>query len=79
MIGLPRFFFFLQVRPSTAAADVDMDLCDLLRQQVASVILSNPDDYSEAILGKEPMAYVDWLSKRESWGGKLIFGRPLKS
>ncbi len=41
-----------------------------LRELVGGLVLSNPDKYSAAFLGKEIGEYVQWLLKEDSWGGK---------
>lgn len=40
------------------------------RELVASVMLSEPTQFSKDVLGKEPMEYVAWLTGSSSaWGG----------
>ena len=41
-----------------------------IRQMVASIMMSNPEKYSREELGKDPQAYIDWLtSGPHAWGG----------
>ncbi|KAJ5116480.1 hypothetical protein N7456_000828 [Penicillium angulare] len=54
-----------------AAVMGDMDTMVELRSIVAGSIQSNPDEYSEAILGKKPDAYCQWIQNEESWGGAI--------
>ena len=42
-----------------------------LRELAAGIILSDPDKYNTAILGKTNPEYVDWLLREESWGGTV--------
>ncbi|WBW71796.1 ubiquitin-specific cysteine protease, OTU family, Otu1 [Schizosaccharomyces osmophilus] len=42
-----------------------------LREVVASTILSNPELYSTAVLGKPPIEYAAWIRKESSWGGYI--------
>ncbi|EPY53342.1 ubiquitin-specific protease [Schizosaccharomyces cryophilus OY26] len=42
-----------------------------LREVVASTVLSNPELYSTAVLGKPPMEYATWIRKESSWGGYI--------
>ena len=51
--------------------DSDISANDL-RQLVAGVITSQPEQYTAAILGKPNQDYVEWILKDESWGGKYI-------
>ena len=44
-----------------------------LRQLAAGIILSNPDRYSEALLGQPGDLYVQWLLKDQSWGGTFMY------
>jgi ubiquitin thioesterase OTU1 len=54
------------------ASEVPLEAADMLRQLVGASILSQPEEYTEAVLGKPPQEYVTWLARRESWGGKLM-------
>ena len=42
-----------------------------LRELVAGLIASNPNKYDSALLGQSNRTYVQWLQKKESWGGTL--------
>lgn len=42
-----------------------------LREIVANQVLSNPDIYSTAILGKPSIEYASWIRKETSWGGYI--------
>ena len=41
-----------------------------LRELVAGIILSDPDKYSTAMLGRSNEQYAEWIMKDESWGGE---------
>ena len=42
-----------------------------LRQTVASAVAADPERWSEAVLGRPPAAYCDWVKKDASWGGEV--------
>ncbi|XP_046392123.1 ubiquitin thioesterase OTU1 [Ischnura elegans] len=42
-----------------------------LREIIAESVAANPDEYSEAILGKPNPEYCQWIKKPESWGGAI--------
>ncbi|GAA6061841.1 hypothetical protein JCM10212_000758 [Sporobolomyces blumeae] len=42
-----------------------------LRRVVADTIRSNPSDYSEAILGRDPLEYIETILSPSSWGGAI--------
>lgn len=41
------------------------------RQIISQAILSNPTEYSEAVLGKAPMDYAAWIQSDHAWGGAI--------
>ena len=43
-----------------------------LRELVAGIIMSDPDKYSTAMLGRSNEQYTEWIMKDESWGGTLL-------
>ncbi|WPK23755.1 hypothetical protein PUMCH_001001 [Australozyma saopauloensis] len=45
-----------------------------LRRVVAETILSSPETYNEAILGRPVGEYCKWIQKPESWGGAIELG-----
>lgn len=49
----------------------DRNKAPMLRELAAQLILSNPEKYSEGILGKKPESYVNWILKPNSWGGAI--------
>jgi len=49
----------------------DTSFSDDVRQLAASCILQDPETYNEAFLGKSNADYVDWLCKKEHWGGAI--------
>lgn len=38
---------------------------------VADAITANPFEYNEAILGRSPEAYANWILQKNSWGGAI--------
>ncbi|KAK6202655.1 uncharacterized protein RJT21DRAFT_118725 [Scheffersomyces amazonensis] len=45
-----------------------------LRSIVVSYIRKDPELYNELVLGREPNAYCDWITKKDSWGGAIELG-----
>ena len=43
----------------------------VLRELVASIVLSKPDKYDAGILGKPPAEYVQWILDLKRWGGSI--------
>ncbi|KAK4187847.1 hypothetical protein QBC35DRAFT_383996 [Podospora australis] len=43
----------------------------VLRDQIASYILSHPDTYTKAILGDTPTTYVSRMLETDTWGGAI--------
>ena len=44
---------------------------EIIREIITAEIMSNPDEYNSAILGKEPEEYCKWISNKETWGGGI--------
>ncbi|KNC98445.1 ubiquitin-specific protease OTU1 [Spizellomyces punctatus DAOM BR117] len=42
-----------------------------LRKIVADTIVNDPINYNEAILGRNPLAYREWILQPNSWGGAI--------
>ena len=42
-----------------------------LRKVVHDAVLSDPDTFSEAALGKPPKEYAEWVLQPNSWGGQV--------
>ncbi|GJJ69312.1 ubiquitin thioesterase OTU1 [Entomortierella parvispora] len=42
-----------------------------LRHIIAKAIEANPDDYSDAVLGRPRKDYCDWIRRENSWGGAI--------
>mmetsp|Transcript_7288 Transcript_7288/g.22695 ORF Transcript_7288/g.22695 Transcript_7288/m.22695 type:complete len:249 (+) Transcript_7288:4608-5354(+) len=42
-----------------------------LRKVVHDAVLSDPDTFSEATLGKSPKEYAEWVLQPNSWGGQV--------
>ena len=43
-----------------------------LRELVAGIIISDPDKYSSAMLGRSNDQYAEWIMKDQSWGGTYV-------
>ena len=43
-----------------------------LRELAAGIIVSNPDRFNTALLGKSNDEYTRWLLREESWGGVCV-------
>jgi ubiquitin thioesterase OTU1 len=44
------------------------------RAAVAKAILADSDRYSEAMLGRPPVEYANWITRESSWGGEIELG-----
>ena len=42
-----------------------------MREVIASVVGSDQEKYSEAILGKGNKAYCNWILGKDAWGGAI--------
>ncbi|XP_014447345.1 ubiquitin thioesterase OTU1 [Tupaia chinensis] len=42
-----------------------------MRRLIAQIVASDPDFYSEAILGKTNQEYCDWIKRDDTWGGAI--------
>ncbi|KAL0590972.1 Ubiquitin thioesterase OTU1 [Plecturocebus cupreus] len=42
-----------------------------MRRLTAQIVASDPDFYSEAILGKTNQGYCDWIKRDDTWGGAM--------
>ena len=42
-----------------------------LRAVVAAAILADPEQFCEAVLGKPPAEYAEWIKRDDSWGGAI--------
>lgn len=47
------------------------DMASTLREICSSIILSDPDTYNEATLGRKNQEYAEWIAKPNSWGGAI--------
>eukprot|EP00929_Paragymnodinium_shiwhaense_P100235 TRINITY_DN6241_c0_g1_i1.p1 TRINITY_DN6241_c0_g1~~TRINITY_DN6241_c0_g1_i1.p1 ORF type:complete len:233 (+),score=20.51 TRINITY_DN6241_c0_g1_i1:62-700(+) len=47
------------------------DKAPMLRETVAALVLSSPDRWTEAELGKPLEDYVEWIQNDEKWGGGI--------
>ncbi|KAK9457569.1 hypothetical protein V1511DRAFT_493994 [Dipodascopsis uninucleata] len=49
----------------------NLDTMHELRSLVASAIIDNPEEYSDAVLGRPANEYCEWIVKPTSWGGAI--------
>lgn len=42
-----------------------------MRSIIAESVAANPEEYSEAILGRPNGEYCNWIQKTDSWGGAI--------
>ncbi|BGP37862.1 ubiquitin-specific protease otu1 [Rhodotorula kratochvilovae] len=49
----------------------ETDVAASLRRVVAGAIQANPDEYSEAMLGRPPAQYIETILRPGSWGGAI--------
>lgn len=42
-----------------------------MRSIIAESVAANPEEYSEAILGRPNAEYCEWIQKTDSWGGAI--------
>eukprot|EP00913_Durusdinium_trenchii_P024872 g23346.t1 len=54
-----------------ALNDSGDDKASELRGMVAGLVLSDPETWTEAMLGKPPEEYADWIQDSEHWGGGI--------
>ncbi|PSN38997.1 Ubiquitin thioesterase OTU1 [Blattella germanica] len=50
---------------------VDVENAPFMRKIIAECVSNDPDNYSEAILGKPNPDYCKWILKSDSWGGAI--------
>lgn len=50
---------------------VDTSSSGGMRELIAGVVLSDPENFSEAFLGKTNDKYCKWIMNKESWGGAI--------
>jgi ubiquitin thioesterase OTU1 len=43
-----------------------------MRRLIAQIVASDPDFYSEALLGKTNQEYCDWIKRDDTWGGEQL-------
>lgn len=42
-----------------------------MREIIANAVAADPDEYSEAFLGRPNADYCKWILKADSWGGAI--------
>lgn len=51
--------------------EVDLDSAPQMRELIAGIVMSDPDTFNSAFLGKSNKDYCSWIMKGESWGGAI--------
>lgn len=60
----------MQITPGQLQTDVEGG-SSFLREMIANTVESDPNRYTEAMLGRPNSDYVEWIKKMESWGGGI--------
>nr|XP_020633577.1 ubiquitin thioesterase OTU1 isoform X3 [Pogona vitticeps] len=42
-----------------------------MRNLIAQIVASDPESYSEAVLGKTNQEYCEWIRREDTWGGAI--------
>ncbi|KOC68424.1 Ubiquitin thioesterase OTU1 [Habropoda laboriosa] len=50
---------------------VDPSCASFMREIIANAVAADPEEYSEAFLGRPNAEYCKWILKSESWGGAI--------
>ena len=50
---------------------VDPSCASFMREIIANAVAADPDEYSEALLGRPNIDYCKWILKPDSWGGAI--------
>lgn len=62
---------FTSINCCMSEGALDLDAAPAMRDIIAGVVTSQPDLYTEAVLGKPNPDYCNWILKGESWGGAI--------
>lgn len=50
---------------------VDTSCASFMREIIANSVAADPEEYSEAFLGRPNSEYCKWILKSDSWGGAI--------
>ncbi|KAL6267236.1 hypothetical protein P5V15_000311 [Pogonomyrmex californicus] len=50
---------------------VDTSCASFMREIIANAVAADPNEYSEAFLGRPNAEYCDWILKSDAWGGAI--------
>lgn len=50
---------------------VDNEGSEMMRHIIAQEVAADPQEYSDAVLGKSNAEYCSWIQKADSWGGAI--------
>lgn len=51
--------------------EIDLSCSTMMRELIAGVVLSDPQTFNEAFLGRSNSSYCKWIMDKESWGGGI--------
>ncbi|XP_069101319.1 ubiquitin thioesterase OTU1-like [Argopecten irradians] len=51
--------------------ELDLSCSPMMRELIAGVVLSDPQTFNEAFLGRTNSNYCKWIMNKESWGGGI--------
>lgn len=50
---------------------INLQCASQMRELIAGIVMSDPETYSEAFLGKSNSNYCKWIMESDSWGGAI--------
>ncbi|XP_024867596.1 ubiquitin thioesterase OTU1-like isoform X1 [Temnothorax curvispinosus] len=50
---------------------VDTSCASFMREIIANAVAADPNEYSEAFLGRPNVEYCEWILKSDAWGGAI--------
>lgn len=62
---------FTSINAVMNGGDIDLTYAPSMRQLIAGVVMSDPQTYSDAFLGRSNSSYCNWIMKDDSWGGAI--------
>ncbi len=51
----------------------DKTFSDEIRTIAAQCVLSDPEHFTEVVLGKPNAQYYEWILNHDHWGGMLVY------
>ncbi|KAL3868320.1 hypothetical protein ACJMK2_041137 [Sinanodonta woodiana] len=62
---------FTSINAVMTKGDVDLSSAQQMRQLIAGIVLSDPEQFNSAFLEKSNSDYCAWIMKENSWGGGI--------